>query len=72
MYSLLELERISHSTYVIGATVLAKNMFTNTDDDGVAKLIFGQRDGKLMVIHLYGSNALAPRVQTRYQTAFCR
>jgi len=67
-----ELERISYSSYIIGATVLAKTMFTNTDYDGVTKLINERRNGELTVIQLYGSNALAPRVQTRYQTAFCR
>ena len=46
-------------------------MFTNTDNDGFAKLIYERRNGELMVIQLYGSNALAPRVQTRYQIAFC-
>ena len=47
-------------------------MFTNAEDDGVAKLIYEGRNGEQTVSQLYGSNVLAPRVQTRYQTAFCR
>ena len=53
------------------STILTSLIAADLDGKGALDLVYGLRNGELMVIRRQATNVLAPHGQTRYQTAFC-
>ena len=53
------------------STIVTSLVAADLDGKGDLDLVYGLRNGELMVLRRQAPNVLAPHGQTRYQTAFC-